>query len=109
MTLENGEERRHTYEQLDKLTNLLARTIHQEIVNNKLQKNGDGDYIVAVNMVPSDYLVVVLLAIWKSGAAYLPLDHAFPGARIEHIVRESRPSLIIYDKGKWQLKSETTL
>lgn len=51
-------------------------------------------------MQPSDHLVMTLLAIWKAGAAYLPLDHAFPGPRIEHIVREAKPAVIIYDQGK---------
>ncbi|KAK9889547.1 hypothetical protein WA026_006902 [Henosepilachna vigintioctopunctata] len=49
-------------------------------------------------MYPTDRLVMVLLAIWKAGAAYLPLDHAFPGPRIEHIIRESRPAMVIFDE-----------
>lgn len=65
-----------------------------------LQRNLDGDYLVAVNLSPSDRLVLVLLAIWKAGAAYLPLDQAFPGARIEHIVREAKPALVVFDEGK---------
>lgn len=95
---ENKQTRRHTYEQIDKLTNKLARTIQQTIVENKLPKNSDGDYIVAVNMRPTDSLVIALLSIWKAGCAYLPLDHAFPGPRIEHIIRESRPVMVIFDE-----------
>lgn len=95
---ENDRTRHHTYEQIDKLTNQIARTIQQTIKQNELPKNQDGDYIVAVNMHPSDSLVIVLLSIWKSGCAYLPLDHAFPGPRIEHIIRESRPVLVIHDE-----------
>lgn len=95
---ESKEKRTITYEDLDKLTNKLARTICQIIQSKSIERNSDGDYIVAVNMHPTEKLVTTLLAIWKAGAAYLPLDHAFPGARIEHIVRESKPVLIIYDE-----------
>lgn len=97
---ENGQLRQHTYSELNRITNKLARTIQQSIVSQNLPRNTDGDYIVAVNMQPSDHLVMTLLAIWKAGAAYLPLDHAFPGPRIEHIVREAKPAVIIYDQGK---------
>ncbi|CAH1993810.1 unnamed protein product [Acanthoscelides obtectus] len=95
---ENDQVRQTTYSELNATTNKMARAIHQLITTNSLPRNKDGDYIIAVNMVPSDRLVTVLLAIWKAGAAYLPLDHAFPGPRIEHIVREAKPVLIIYDQ-----------
>lgn len=96
---ENGQLRQHTYAELNKITNKLARTIQQSIISHNLPRNSDGDYIVAVNMQPSDHLVMTLLAIWKAGAAYLPLDNAFPGPRIEHIVREAQPAIIIHDQG----------
>lgn len=53
--------------------------------------------MIAVCMSPSDHLVATLLAIWKAGAAYLPLDVTFPLNRIEHIVKESKPVLVIHD------------
>ncbi|KAJ8940685.1 hypothetical protein NQ318_017735 [Aromia moschata] len=70
---ENGKARQHTYAELDRITNKLARTIRHAIVSYNLPRNADGDIIVAVNMHPSDQLVMALLAIWKAGAAYLPL------------------------------------
>lgn len=48
-------------------------------------------------MAPSDKLIITLLAIWKAGCAYLPLDPTFPKNRIEHILNESKPVLVIYD------------
>ncbi|KAG5894177.1 hypothetical protein JTB14_001871 [Gonioctena quinquepunctata] len=94
----NGEIRQHTYSEVNSIANKLARTIRKSITDNSLPRNKDGDYIVAVNMHPSDHLVMVLLAIWKAGAAYLPLDPSFPGPRIEHIVREANPVMVIYDE-----------
>lgn len=64
---------------------------------NKSKPNGDGDWIVAVCMTPSDYLITTLLSIWKTGGAYLPLDTNFPPNRIEHILNESKPVLVIHD------------
>lgn len=46
----------------------------------------------------------VLLAAWKSGAAYLPLDPEFPETRVQHILNEAKPALIIHnDKGKYYI------
>lgn len=91
--------KKYSYGQLNRLSNQLARTLCNTIRQNKLPRNNDEDYIVAVSMYPSDRLVVTLLAIWKSGAAYLPLDPSFPKPRVEHIVGESKPAIVIYDEG----------
>ncbi|KAJ8986012.1 hypothetical protein NQ317_013896 [Molorchus minor] len=93
-----GHIRQHSYRNLDRITNKLARAIAQLTVSYNMPRNADGDYIIAVNMHPTDHLIMVLLAIWKAGAAYLPLDHAFPGPRIDHIVREAKPVMVIYDE-----------
>lgn len=61
----------------------------------KSPHNSDNDLIVAVSLYPSDKLIITLLSIWKAGAAYLPLDPTFPQSRIDHILTESKPFLII--------------
>jgi len=58
-------------------------------------KNDDGDFIVAVQLPPGDGLIATLLAIWKAGAAYLPLDVAAPLHRIKHVMDEAKPCLVI--------------
>lgn len=47
--------------------------------------------------------MITLLAIWKAGGAYLPLDQAFPEPRIEHIIKEARPVMVIYEQGNFRL------
>ncbi|MCE4573782.1 non-ribosomal peptide synthetase [Caballeronia sp. CLC5] len=42
-------------------------------------------------------LVVALLAILKAGAAYVPLDPAYPGERLAHMLRDATPALLIAD------------
>ena len=87
-----------SYNYLNSLTNRLATTMVQELETlNRTQPNQDGDFVIAVCMAPSDYLVSTLLAIWKAGAAYLPLDVSFPTNRIQHIIGESKPILVIHD------------
>lgn len=94
---ENGAVHETSYRQLNEQANKIARVILQRGNNNHIPPNGDGDYIVAVCMQPSDRLLITLLAIWKSGAAYLPLEPSFPEQRIKHILKESKPIMIIHD------------
>ncbi|MFD6171305.1 amino acid adenylation domain-containing protein [Streptomyces coeruleorubidus] len=45
--------------------------------------------VVAVGLHPSADLVVALLAVWKAGAAYLPLDLTHPARRLGTLLAES--------------------
>ncbi|SEF52734.1 non-ribosomal peptide synthase domain TIGR01720/amino acid adenylation domain-containing protein [Actinacidiphila yanglinensis] len=51
--------------------------------------------LVAVRLPRSVDLVVALLAVLKAGAAYVPIDPDHPRARIDHILRDSRPALVL--------------
>lgn len=98
-------EQRISYDALNGSANRLAGMLLQQIADRQLQPNQDGDWIIAVCMMPSHELLITLLSIWKTGAAYLPIDPSFPLNRIEHILQESKPVLIIYD----QLNVDPTL
>ncbi|MEK8104439.1 AMP-binding protein [Micromonospora sp. M12] len=52
---------------------------------------------VAVGIQRSPRLLVALLAIIKSGAAYLPVDPAYPADRIAFMVEDARPALVLTD------------
>src|SRR5204862_2016783 len=39
--------------------------------------------------------VLTILAIMKTGAAYLPIDPAYPKARVEHMLRDSGAKLLL--------------
>lgn len=41
--------------------------------------------------------IIALLATWKAGASYVPMEPSFPQGRITHILKDAQPSLIIYD------------
>ncbi|MFB8419259.1 amino acid adenylation domain-containing protein [Streptomyces albidoflavus] len=40
-------------------------------------------------------LPVAMLGIWMAGAAYVPLDPAYPKARLEHVVSDSRIAVVV--------------
>ena len=76
-----------TYSQLDRKSNALAR---------HLQSLGAApETLVGLMIDRSPDMVVALLAILKSGAAYVPLDPAFPFARLAFMVDDARPAAIV--------------
>ncbi|MFD9884369.1 condensation domain-containing protein, partial [Streptomyces alboflavus] len=50
---------------------------------------------VAVALPRGADLVVALLGVLKSGAAYLPIDPKYPSARLDHILASARPALVL--------------
>ncbi|PSN51264.1 hypothetical protein C0J52_11788 [Blattella germanica] len=88
---------RRTFGELDASANRLARAMLRHA---SARANSDGDFIVAVNLEPGLELVTTLLAVWKLGAAYLPLDSCFPSGRVTHILGEAQPVLVIADKAR---------
>uniref|UniRef100_A0A0A9Y9V7 Dimodular nonribosomal peptide synthase n=1 Tax=Lygus hesperus TaxID=30085 RepID=A0A0A9Y9V7_LYGHE len=97
-----GNVRETTYKEAEDTSNRLARAILAAVsrdITGQPKANSDGDFIIAVALPPSDDLVFTLLAVWKAGAAYLPLDAASPRDRTKHILNESKPVLIITQSG----------
>jgi len=67
--------------------------------------------IVGISIPRNEYLVIGILGILKAGAAYLPIDPAYPPDRISYIIEDSGLKLLFTDsfteeyKGKIQLLS----
>ncbi|WP_215544475.1 non-ribosomal peptide synthetase [Amycolatopsis sp. CA-230715] len=53
------------------------------------------DRLVAVCLERSHELIVALLAVLKTGAAYVPLDPAYPAERLEFMLDDSSPALLL--------------
>ncbi|HEY6925928.1 MAG TPA: amino acid adenylation domain-containing protein [Steroidobacteraceae bacterium] len=53
---------------------------------------------VAVLMERSATLLETILAIWKCGAAYVPIDPTYPPGRVESILSGARPKLVVTDE-----------
>lgn len=76
-----------SYGELNRRANQLAR---------RLQRAGAGrDQLIAIGMDRSIEMVVGLLAILKSGAAYLPIDLEYPKERLEFTIGDARPVAIL--------------
>ena len=79
-----------SYRELHRQANQLARF---------LQKLGVRPEVRAgVCMERSAYLVVALLGIMKAGGAYLPLDPSYPAERLNYMINDSQPALVLVNK-----------
>ncbi|NLR99822.1 amino acid adenylation domain-containing protein [Rhizobium sp. P38BS-XIX] len=76
-----------SYAELETRSNRLARRL--------IAAGAGPDRIVGVSLSRSADLIVALLAVLKSGAAYLPLDPAYPSARLEYLVSDAKPVTIV--------------
>ncbi|MGZ5785231.1 MAG: MupA/Atu3671 family FMN-dependent luciferase-like monooxygenase, partial [Ramlibacter sp.] len=69
-----------------------------EVLAAKLAQRGAGaGAIVGVCLSRSPELIVAVLAILKTGAAYLPLDPEYPAERIAFMIEDSGTPLIVAD------------
>lgn len=92
-----GEGSALTYRELDRQANQLAHHV--------ISYGIKPDVVVGVYMERSPDLVVALLAILKSGAAYLPLDPSYPDDRILYMLEDSGVDLVLTRES---LKDELT-
>ena len=65
------------------------------------------DTIVAVKMERSPEMIEGILAILKAGGAYLPIDPAYPGERIDYMLRDSAAGIVLTDNLLSQLSRLT--
>ncbi|MBL1104055.1 non-ribosomal peptide synthase/polyketide synthase [Streptomyces sp. 5-8] len=53
------------------------------------------EHLVALRLPRTADMIVAILAVWKSGAGYLPLDPALPGERVRFLLDDARPALVL--------------
>jgi amino acid adenylation domain-containing protein len=77
-----------TYSEIEAKANQLAHYIENtvEIVSND---------IIAVKLEKNEHILVSILGILKTGAAYVPIDINYPAERIAYIEKDSQAKLII--------------
>nr|UTI67674.1 AptD1 [Actinoallomurus sp. ID145808] len=79
-----------TYRELDVRASVLAR---------RLVAAGVGpDVVVGLALPRSVDLVVGMLAVWRAGGAYLPIDPRYPSARLDAVLASARPCLVLVDR-----------
>ena len=80
-------ERSMSYDELNQRANRLAHCL--------IEKGVGPESLVGIAIERSADMVAAIIAIWKAGAAYLPLDSEYPRARIEHMFSDARPTLVL--------------
>ncbi|HEY0697778.1 MAG TPA: AMP-binding protein, partial [Micromonospora sp.] len=78
-----------TYRELDARAGRLAREL--------IRRGAGPESLIGLALPRTADLVVGMLGILRSGAAYLPIDPAYPGHRLGLVLSEARPLLVLTD------------
>ncbi|WP_167498118.1 non-ribosomal peptide synthetase, partial [Flavobacterium resistens] len=82
------EEVQLTYKQLNEKANQLAHYLRETY---KIQ----ADDLIGIKLERSEQMILAILGILKSGAAYVPIDPSYPQARIAYIEKDSNCKIVI--------------
>jgi amino acid adenylation domain-containing protein len=85
-----SEDGKLTYRELDSRANALARVLVLRGVRPGSR--------VGVCMERSSELMISLIAVWKAGAAFIPLDTDHPSERLAVMLADSTPALVLADQ-----------
>jgi natural product biosynthesis luciferase-like monooxygenase protein len=82
------EDRELTYRELNEKSNQLARYLRD---NYDIQP----DDLVGIKQERSEWMIVSILGVLKSGGAYVPVDPAYPQERVQAIVEDSKCKVLL--------------
>ncbi len=83
-------ERKISYSELNERANKLARY---------LRKRGIGaDSLIGVGHERTPDMVAALLAVWKAGGAYIPLDPAYPPERLSFMIEDAQTKVLLTEE-----------
>lgn len=86
-----------TYGAMDERIDAIAASL-----KNHLPKTEGRQPVVGVLLSPSSDFICSLLAIWRLGAIYVPLDLAAGTTRLRAIIQETRPAILLTDQHTWK-------
>jgi amino acid adenylation domain-containing protein len=89
-----------SYRELNERANQLAHHLIGEGIGPEVT--------VAILLGRSPEMIVALLGVLKSGAAYLPIDAEMPRGRLEYMLSDARPALVLSQKSLRTALPETT-
>ncbi len=78
-----------TYGELDRRANRLAHLLREHGVK--------PDDVVGICMERCLEMPLAVLAVWKAGAAYVPLDPAYPRARLADLLTDTQTRIVLCD------------
>ncbi|MCB2411215.1 non-ribosomal peptide synthetase, partial [Hymenobacter lucidus] len=81
-----------TYQQLNERANQLAHYLQATYAPQP-------DELIGIQLPRSEWLLITILAVLKTGAAYLPIDPAYPQERIDYLRTDSQCRLVLDAQG----------
>ncbi|KAG5680504.1 hypothetical protein PVAND_010011 [Polypedilum vanderplanki] len=85
-----------TYKELSLASDKLYQVIFELLKENEYFTKNESPFI-AIIMRPSYQMIITILAIWKAGCGYLPLDFNDRSSYIKSILNESKPEMIFIE------------
>lgn len=71
----------------------------RELAGVLLARGIEPEDVVAISLPRDERAIVSVLGVLAAGAAYVPVDTALPAARVESILRQARPKLVLVCDG----------
>ncbi|WP_411113831.1 amino acid adenylation domain-containing protein [Streptomyces sp. 029-5] len=84
----------------DRTTRLTYRELHERanrLAHLLIRRGAGPERVVGLLLPRSTEAIVAMLAVLKTGAAYLPLDPAYPAQRIRFMIEDARPRCVVTD------------
>ena len=82
------EDTKLTYKELNRRSNQLA---HYLLDNYQIKP----DDLIALCLERSEHMLIAILAVLKSGAAYVPIDPSYPEARIQYMLIDTNAKVLL--------------
>lgn len=79
--------RTFSYEQLNDFANQIAHFL--------IEKGGGPEKKIVLLLEQNADLIAILLGVLKSGCCYIPIDNSYPDERIQYILEDAAPDIII--------------
>ena len=80
-----------TYKELDKRSNKIANYLRNQGIKR--------DSIVGIMIYPGPMMLIGMVGIMKAGAAYVPVDPAYPADRIQYIMNSAGIEILLTEHG----------
>ncbi|CAF4557720.1 unnamed protein product, partial [Rotaria socialis] len=80
-----------TYRELNEKANQLAHYLRSMC-------DIQPDDLIALFLDKSELMIVSILGVWKSGAAYVPIGPSYPDKRIQFILQDTKAKIVIANK-----------
>jgi tyrocidine synthetase-3 len=83
-----------TYQQVEHLSNQIAHSIRANF-QNQSNKTFETDSLVALYLDRSSSMLINILAVLKTGAAYVPISPEDPQQRVEYILKDTQACIVL--------------